>query len=44
MCYDDKVNKQSDFIEIGFIDTWYSSNRRFRESGYEIKYPTKVKA
>lgn len=44
MCYDDKVNKQSDFIEIGFIDTWYSSNRRFRESEYEIKYPTKVKA
>lgn len=43
MCYGDKVNKQSDFIKIGFIDTWYSSNRSFRESGYEIKYPTKVK-
>lgn len=43
MCYGDKVNKQSDFIEIGFIDTWYNSNRSFRESGYEIKYPTKVK-
>lgn len=44
MCYGDKVNKQSDFIKIGFIDTWYSSSKNFKESGYEIKYPTTVEA
>lgn len=44
MCYGDKVNKQSDFIKMGFIDTWYSSSRSFKESNYEIKYPTTVEA
>lgn len=44
MCYGDKVNKQSDFIKIEFIDTWYSSSKNFKASGYEIKYPTTVEA
>lgn len=44
MCYDENVNKQVDFIEMGFIDCWYSSNKRFKASNYEIKYPSKVTA
>lgn len=44
MCYEENVNKQVKFIELGLIDSWYRSNKDFKSSGYEIKYPTTVKA
>lgn len=42
MCYDDKVKKQIDFIEMGFIGSWFSSNRQFKDKNYQIQYPTMV--
>ena len=44
VCYGENVNRQVKFIELGLIDSWYRSNREFKESGYEIKYPTTIKA
>ena len=44
MCYEENVNKQAKFRELGLIDGWYRSNREFKESGYEIKYPTTIEA
>ena len=44
MCYEENVNKQVKFIELGLIDSWYRSNREFKKSGYEIKYPTTIEA
>lgn len=44
MCYEENVNKQVKFIELGLIDSWYRSNKDFKSSGYEIKYPTTVEA
>lgn len=44
MCYEENVNKQVKFIELGLIDGWYRSNREFKASGYEIKYPTTIEA
>lgn len=38
----DNPNKQVLFIEMGFIDCWYQSKRNFKESNYQIKYPSKV--
>lgn len=43
MCYDGNINKQAKFIELGLIDNWYSSSRKFKESNYQIKYPTTIK-
>lgn len=44
VCYGENVNKQVKFIELGLIDGWYRSNREFKASGYEIKYPTTIEA
>ena len=44
MCYDDNVNRQVKFIELGLIDGWFRSNKEWKKSGYEIKYPTTIKA
>ena len=43
VCYDENVNKQAKFIELGLIDNWYSSSKNFKESNYQIKYPTTIK-
>lgn len=42
MCYDENVNKQVEFIEMGFIDCWYSSKKNFKASNYQRKYPSKL--
>ena len=42
MCYDKNVNKQIDFIEMGFISSWFVSNRHFKDKNYKIKYPSMV--
>ena len=42
MCYDDKVKKQIDFIEMGFIGGWFTSSRQFKDKNYQIQYPTMV--
>ena len=42
MCYDDKVKKQIDFIEMGFIGGWFASSREFKDKNYQIQYPTMV--
>ena len=34
--------KQSLFIEMGFIDCWYSSKRNFKASNYVRKFPSKL--
>lgn len=44
VCYDENVNRQAKFIELGLIDVCFRSNREFKESGYEIKYPTTIEA
>lgn len=43
MCYGENINKQAKFIELGLIENWYSSNKTFKESNYQIKYPTTIK-
>lgn len=41
--YDGKnINKQVFFIEQGLIDGWFSSAKRWKEKGYEPKYPSKA--
>ena len=42
MCYNDKVKKQIDFIEMGFIGGWFSSSKQFKDKNYQIQYPTMV--
>ena len=40
--YDEKINKQVKFIEMGFIDCVYSSAKNFKASNYQEKYPSKI--
>ena len=42
MCYDDKIKKQIDFIEMGFIGGCFASSRKFKDKNYQIQYPTMV--
>lgn len=44
MCYGENAIKQVKFIELDLIDGWYRSNKEWKKSGYEIKYPTTIEA
>lgn len=40
----DNTKQQGLFIEMGFIDCWYSSKRSFLESNYQRKYQSKLQS
>lgn len=40
--YDDNVQRQAKFIELGIIDGWFDSPRSFKER-YQPQYQTKIK-